>query len=123
VLAYVILSLPQAVGAARASLLQVHGSLEESARSLGSSAWQAARRVTLPLARPGLLAGMAMVFLTTMKELPATLVLSPLGFKTLATGVWSAVTEAFFAQAAAPALLLVLLSAIPMAFLTLTERR
>lgn len=123
VLAYVILSLPQAVSAARASLLQVHGSLEESARSLGLNAWQAARRVTLPLARPGLLAGMAMVFLTTMKELPATLVLSPLGFKTLATSVWSAVSEAFFAQAAAPALLLVLLSAIPMAFLTIIERR
>ena len=123
VLAYVILFLPQAVGAVRASLLQVHGSLEEAAQSLGSTPWQSLRRVTLPLVRPGLLAGSALVFLTTMKELPATLILSPLGFKTLATGVWSAVSEAYFAQAAAPALLLVILSAIPMAILTIIEQR
>ena len=46
--------------------------------------------------------GGALVFLVTMKELPATLILGPLGFKTLATAVWSASSEAFFAQAAAP---------------------
>lgn len=121
IVAYMILFLPQAVGSVQASLLQVNGNLEESARSLGASPLAALRKITLPLVKPGLLAGMAMVFLTAMKELPATLILSPLGFKTLATGVWSAVSEAFFAQAAAPALLLIIFSAIPMAFLTFTE--
>jgi iron(III) transport system permease protein len=64
-------------------------------------------------------AGAALVFLTAVKELPTTLLLSPTGFPTLATGVWSAVSEAFFARAAAPALLLILLSAVPMALLNL----
>ena len=63
------------------------------------------------------LAGAVLVFLVTMKELPATLILGPMGFKTLSTVVWSASSEAFFAQAAVPALLLIMLSSIPMAFL------
>jgi iron(III) transport system permease protein len=54
-----------------------------------------------------------------MKELPATLILGPLGFSTLATQVWSASSEAFFAKAAAPALVLILLSSIPTAVLVL----
>ena len=72
---------------------------------------------------PGLLMGGALVFLIAMKELPATLILGPLGFKTLATAVWSASEEAFFARAAAPALAIILLSSIPMAILSLRERR
>jgi iron(III) transport system permease protein len=59
-----------------------------------------------------LLTGLALVFLTAMKELPATLLLGPTGFKTLATHIWDTTTEAFFAQASVPALLLVLVSAI-----------
>ena len=123
ILAYVVLFLPQAVGAVRASLLQVHPSLEETARSLGRRPWQVFTTVTLPLVRPGITAGMGLVFLTTMKELPATLILGPFGFKTLATVVWSAVSEAFFAQAAAPALLLILVSSLPMALFILKEHK
>lgn len=63
-----------------------------------------------------------MVFLTTMKELPATLLLAPTGFKTLAMAVWSSVSEAYFAAAAAPALLIVLMSSLPMTFLILREQ-
>ncbi|MBI2850005.1 MAG: iron ABC transporter permease [Chloroflexi bacterium] len=120
--AYLILFLPQAVGSTQSSLLQVNPRTEEAARSLGRTSWQAILTITLPLARPGILAGAALVFLTTMKELPATLLLSPTGFKTLATLVWSATSEAFFAQAAVPALLLVLISSIPMAFIVFRER-
>ena len=58
-----------------------------------------------------------------MKELPATLILSPIGFKTLSTGVWGAVSEAFFAQAAAPALLIILVSSVPMGFMILGEKQ
>lgn len=122
ILAYTILFVPQAVGSVRASLLQIDPSLEEAARSLGRSPAQVFMRITLPLMRPGMLAGMGLVFLTTMKELPATLILGPFGFKTLATSVWSAVSEAFFAQAAAPALILILASSLPMAFLVLREQ-
>lgn len=120
-LAYLILFLPQAVGSLRTSLLQVPRSLEEAGRSLGRGPLAVFQTVTLPLVRPGLLAGAALVFLTTMKELQATLILSPFGFNTLATEVWSAVSEAFFARAAGPALLLILASSLPMAYFTLRD--
>jgi iron(III) transport system permease protein len=95
--------------------------MEEAGRSLGHKPLAVFRRVTLPLVRPGIAAGGARVFLTAMKELPATLILAPFGFKTLATSIWSAVSEAFFAQAAAPALLLILVSSLPMAVLILRD--
>lgn len=122
IVAYVILFVPQAVGSTRASLLQVPPSLEEAGRSLGKNSWGVFRQITFPLLRPGVLAGLGLVFLTVMKELPATLLLSPLGFKTLATAVWGNISEAFFAQAAAPALLIILLSSIPLAILTLRDK-
>ncbi|MFO8076809.1 MAG: iron ABC transporter permease [Egibacteraceae bacterium] len=117
VAAYVVLFLPQAVGAVRASVLQVPPSVEEAARGLGEPGWRVLLRVTTPLVRPGIVAGGALVFLTAMKELPATLLLGPTGDRTLATAIWSATSEAFFARAAAPALVLVLISGIPMAIL------
>ncbi len=121
-LAYVILFIPQAVGTQRASLLQMPASLEEAGRSLGKRPWAVFRQITWPLIRPGMLAGGALVFLTCMKELPATLILSPLGFNTLAVQVWTNVEEAFFARAAAAALLLLLLSSVPLAWLTMREK-
>ena len=122
VFAYVILFLPAALGAVRSSLAQISPRLEESARVLGRSQMRVMLSVTGPLMKSGLLMGGALVFLITMKELPATLILGPLGFKTLATAVWSASEEAFFARAAAPALMLILVSSIPMAVLVLKER-
>ena len=121
--AYVVLFLPQAVGAERASLLQISPSMEEAGRSLGHSRLSVIRRITLPLLRPGIFAGGALVFLTAMKELPATLLLSPLGFNSLAMAVWTNIGEAFFARAAAPTLLLVLLSSVPLALLNARDRR
>ena len=121
-LAYVVLFLPQALGAMRTSLLQISPRLEEASRLLGHGSLATLWQVVVPLARPGILAGGALVFLTCMKELPATLLLAPTGYPTLATQVWSASSEAFFARAAAPALALVALSSIPMAVLVLRER-
>ncbi|MBI2867335.1 MAG: iron ABC transporter permease [Chloroflexi bacterium] len=123
VFAYMVLFLPQAVGSVRASLLQVSPSLEDAARGLGKRHLSALARVTLPLIRSGLLAGAALVFLTAMKELPATLLLSPIGFKSLATTIWAATDSGFLARAAAPAMLLVLAAALPMAFVIGLERR
>lgn len=119
--AYVILFIPQAIGAERANLLQLSPALEEAGRSLGRHPLAVLRRITLPLVRPGLIGGALLVFLTAMKELPATLILSPLGFNTLAAQVWSNIGEAFFARAAMPTLLLLLLSSIPLAYLTLRD--
>jgi iron(III) transport system permease protein len=122
VFAYAVHFLPQAVGATRAALLQVSPSVEEAARGLGRGPASVLATVTAPLAGSGILAGAALVFLTTMKELPATLLLSPTGFETLATRVWGATTDAFFARAAAPALLLILISTVPMYLLVIRER-
>lgn len=122
-MAYVVLFLPQAVGSERSSLLQVSPNLEEAGRSLGKKPSHVFRRVTLPLVRPGLLAAGAMVFLTAMKELPTTLILSPIGFNTLAVQVWSNISEAFFARAAAPTLILILLSSVPLALFMLRDEK
>lgn len=123
IFAYVVLFLPAALGATRSSLLKVSPDLEEAARGLGRTHFQTMRAVTLPLIAPGMFMGMALVFLVAMKELPATLILGPLGFKTLATSIWNASSEAFFAQAAAPALVLIMLSSVPMAFFVTQEFR
>ena len=97
--------------------------LEEAARGLGRTSGQVMLRITVPLMRSGVFMGMALVFLITMKELPATLILGPLGFKSLASAVWSASSEAFFAQAAAPAISLILLSSVPLAILMMRANR
>lgn len=122
VFAYVVLFLPQAVGAIRASLLQVAANVEEAARTLGSSPMAAIRRVVVPMARRGAMAGGALVFLTVMKELPATLLLAPTGFDTLATRVWTTTSEAFFARAAVPAMGLIVLGSLPLAVLVVRDR-
>ena len=110
--AYVVRFLPEASGTLRSGLLQISPRLEEAARSLGLNRRETVWRVTLPLWRPSIWAGVALVFLSVMKELPATLLLGPTGFATLATQIWSATGEAFFTRAAAPALLLVAVSAL-----------
>jgi iron(III) transport system permease protein len=112
IFAYVVRFLPQAVGSTRASMLQVSPRLEEASRNLGRTPLQTLTSITVPLIRPGLITGLALVFLTAMKELPATLLLGPTGFKTMATQIWDSTTEAFFAQASVPALLLILVSAV-----------
>ena len=113
VLAYAVLFLPAAVGAVRASVAQAPPRLEEIARSLGRSPYRVLREVTLPLAAPGVAAGAALVFLTCMKELPATLLLRPTGTETLATELWLAVDVGRYAAAAPYAALLVLVAAVP----------
>ena len=117
VFAYLVLFLPQAVSAVRSSLVRVGPNLEDAARGLGRSPVGVLRSITIPLVTPGIVGGFALVFLTAMKELPATLLLAPIEFDTLATRVWGSYQDAFFAQAAAPALLLLVFAAIPMAVL------
>jgi iron(III) transport system permease protein len=118
VVAYAVRFLPQAVGAQRLSLLQVNPRLEDASRSLGTSAASTVVKITVPLARPGVLTGAALVMVTVMKDLPITLILSPIGFNTLATELWQYTSTGAYGRAAAPALALVLISAIPSLLLT-----
>ena len=123
VLAYVVLFLPLAVAAVRASVEHSPVRAEEVARSLGLDRWATLRRVTLPLAAPGLAAGAAMVFLTTMKELPATLLLHPTGTETLATMLWRFMLVSDYSSAAPYAALIVLGAALPAVMLARVGRR
>lgn len=111
--AYLVRFIPQSVGAIRASLLQIDPKLEDAARGLGESSRGSLRRVTVPLALPGIGAGALLVFLTVVKELPMTLLLRPTGMETLATEVWTASGTSAFGRAAAPAMLLMLVSFVP----------
>jgi iron(III) transport system permease protein len=114
VLAYVVLFLPQAVEPLKGGLLQANPRIEEAGRTLGRSQRQVLRRVVLPaLARPALSAA-ALVCLTAMKELPATLLLRPTGFETLATRVWTSASAGLYSRAAVPALLLVAVASLPL---------
>jgi iron(III) transport system permease protein len=122
VIAYVLRHMPQAVRASESALGQLSPSLEEASRVMGRTSLQTLLQVTLPLILPGLLAGGSLVFLTSLKELPATLLLRPAGFDTLAVRVWVWAGEGFYFQAAPAALLLVLVSALPLSFLLRREQ-
>jgi iron(III) transport system permease protein len=115
-LAYLLRFMPYAVASTRASLAAVSPRLEEAARSLGRGPLSAVAAVVLPLARPGLAAGAALVFLSTLKELPATLLLRPIGFETLATEIWKGTSVGAYSAVAPAALLLVAVSC-PLAYL------
>jgi iron(III) transport system permease protein len=114
--AYVLRFMPYALASTRASLDAVSPRLEEAARSLGRRPLGATAAVVLPLTRSGLLAGGALVFLSTVKELPATLLLRPIGFETLATEIWKGTSLGAYSAVAPSALLLVAIAA-PLVYL------
>jgi iron(III) transport system permease protein len=109
-LAYAILFLPLALVGIRAALSQIPPRFEEVARSLGGNSASVAVRVVLPLAASGIGAGAAMVFIFVSTELTATLLLSPVGVRTLATEVWANTSSLAFAAAAPFAALILCLS-------------
>jgi iron(III) transport system permease protein len=114
IFAYVVRFVPQAVGIIESSILQVDPKHVEAAQSMGDGSFRSFRRVVLPQIGPGVVAGGALVFLTTMKELPATLLLKPLGGETIVTYIWQVQEAAYYGQAAVPALILVGVSALSM---------
>lgn len=121
--AYVTMFLPQALGPTEAALREVSPNLEEVSRSLGQSPFETFRRITMPLIGKGVLIGAGLVFLTTMKELPATLLLRPTEFETLAVRIWSTTSEGFYTRAAFASLVLIMISAVPMHFLVSRDLR
>ncbi|MBF16423.1 MAG: iron ABC transporter permease [Chloroflexi bacterium] len=123
IFSYIVLFIPASIGSIRASVLQVNPRLEDAAYSLGKTPIMVILRVTLPLIMPGILSGGIIVFLLTLKELPATLILSPIGYDTLSTTIWGAATEAFFTRTGGASLILILIAGIPMAFMTLKSTR
>ncbi|MCW2699332.1 MAG: fbpB [Blastococcus sp.] len=121
--AYVVLFLPRAIVTVRSAVEQSPPLYDDVAASLGASAPDRLRRVTLPLIAPGLGAGAALVFLAVVTELTATLLLAPTGTTTLATAFWSASSALEYGVAAPYAVIMVLLSAPATVLLSRDARR
>ncbi len=120
IFAYIIHFLPAGLQTMEPALQQVTPNLEEAARSLGLGTFHTLRRVTLPLVRGGFIAAWVLMFLQCMKELPATLLLRPVGFDTLAVRVWLEASEEYF-QLAAPAALLIVIMTLPALLLLVSK--
>ncbi|WP_127560264.1 ABC transporter permease [Saccharospirillum alexandrii] len=118
VFAYSVRFLAVAAGAIESSLDKVTPSMDKAARSLGMNSLETLRRVHLPLIRPGLLTGALVVFVDTMKELPATLMLRPFNFDTLATYVYQYASDEQIEVAAMGALMIVLVGLLPVIMLS-----
>jgi len=112
-IAYALLFMANSIGIVKANISKVSVQLEEVSRSLGKNYIYTLFKVTIPVALPGILSGWLLVFVTAMKELPATLILKPTNFETLSTQLWTATSISQYAQAAPFALLLVIIASIP----------
>jgi iron(III) transport system permease protein len=110
---YAIMFFPLALVGVKASLARAPASLDEVARSLGQRRLAVLFRVTARLAGPGLVAAFCLVFLSTVTELTATLLLIPTGTQTLATQFWSYETNLSYSQAAPFALVMIVVAAVP----------
>lgn len=106
ILAYVLHFGAQALRASQTAVAAVPGRLEEAARTLGAGPARRFLTIDLPLVTPGLVAGAGLVLLSTLKELPATALLAPTGFQTLATRIFFAAQDGFFAEVGVTSLVL-----------------
>jgi iron(III) transport system permease protein len=121
-LAYLVRFLAVALQGLDAALDRIPRSIDEASRSLGVAGRGMIGRVHLPLLRGGLAATLLLLWVETMKELPATLLLRPIGLKTLAIEIWERTSESLWDEAALPALTLVLVGLIPLVVITRLTR-
>jgi iron(III) transport system permease protein len=117
VLAYVTRFLAVAFAPVEAGLESIRPSLLDAARSLGATPWQLLRRIHIPMLKPGLLTALILVFVDVMKEMPATLIMRPFGWDTLAVRIYSMTAEGQWERAALPALTLLLAGLVPVLLL------
>lgn len=122
VLALALRFLRVGFGSVEAGLRTLRPELIDSARILGVGPWQRLRQITLPMLRPSLFAALLLVGVETMKELPATLMLRPFGWDTLAVKIYSHTTEGLWMQAAWPALWLCAVGLVPVWWLVRQQR-
>ena len=122
VFVYAAMFIAVSTSAAKATLLQVDPAVDDASRSLGRGPFATLTKVTVPLMSKGLLAGGALVFVTTIKELPVTLLLSPPGFSTPAVRTWAAADELLYSRAATAALILITISVLPVYYLTIKPK-
>jgi iron(III) transport system permease protein len=120
--AYVVRFLAVGAQAVEAGLSRIPLHLDEAARSLGAGPAKTLRVVHLPLLRGGILTALALTFVDVMKEMPATILLRPLGWDTLAIAIWQRTAESLWVEAAVPALALVAAGLVPVALILRLDR-
>ncbi len=123
IFAYTVRFLAVSYQTVEASLVKITPSMDMAGRSLGVSAGGVLRRIHLPLIRHGLSAAAILVFVDVMKEMPATLLLRPFGYDTLAVRVWQLTSESFWEAAALPALTIVAAGILPVLVLMRSRDR
>ncbi|MFK8079863.1 MAG: ABC transporter permease [Granulosicoccus sp.] len=123
VFAYTVRFLAVAYGSVDASMKKISPHMDDAARSLGHSSATILTRIHLPLMKSGVLTAALVVFVDCMKELPATLVLRPFNFDTLATHVYQFASDELIGEAALGSLLIVLVGLAPVILLTSTIDR
>lgn len=121
VLAMVIRFLPLAVQSQESAVQQLTPSVEQAGRSLGAGPMQNLWRVMLPMMRGGLISAWVLVFIDTLKELPATLLLRPTGFDTLPVRIWIEASEEML-ELAAPAALMLVIGTLPVLWFLMRPR-
>ncbi|MDA7414944.1 iron ABC transporter permease [Xenophilus arseniciresistens] len=121
VVACTIRFLAMPVGGIEAGLARIPPALEQASRLLGENVGGTLRRVHLPLLRPAIAAGALLVFVDAMKELPATLLLRPANFDTLATWLYAEAARGTYEEGAIAALLIVLAGLAPVILLARTQ--
>ncbi|MDB4522111.1 iron ABC transporter permease [Gammaproteobacteria bacterium] len=113
VVAYMVRFLAVAFGPIDSGLGRIRASIAEAARGLGSSPAATLWRIYLPLLRPGLFTAALLVLVDVMKEMPATMLLRPFGWDTLAVRIYEMTSEGEWERAALPAITLILVGLIP----------
>ena len=123
VYAYLVRFLSVALGSLDSSLGKIKPSLDDAARSLGKTPTEILWQVHTPLMSGGLLTALMLVFVDVMKELPATLVIRPFNFDTLAVRVYQYASDERLIEAAAPALAIIGVGMLPVIFLSVQIAR
>ncbi len=120
---YALAFLALALGPIRSALYQARPSVEEAARALGHGPVSTFARVTLPTIRPGIIAGMVLVFVIAMKELPIAFLLAPTGFRPLSITMFSRTSEGMLLEAAPYAAAIIAFSALFVGFVLRHDKK
>ena len=121
VFVYVARFLTVAYNSSHMGMAALHYNLDAAARSLGATPGRVLSKIHLPLLRPAVFSGLLLVFIDVMKELPATLILRPFNFETLATRVYRLAADERLGEASTAALSIILLSLVPTVLILFTK--
>lgn len=99
----------------------IHYNLDAAARTLGSPPWQVLKKIHIPLFKPAVLSGFLLVFIDIIKELPATLILRPFNFETLATRVYRLASDERISEASTAALTIIFLALVPIFLILISD--